>query len=203
MSKTSQSRKAYNKKANDYDNTMDGRFTRPLKQLMLNTISIVAGQRVLDVACGTGDLIASLAKRADNVHAYGIDIAEQMIEVARAAHPSTSYTVSPSVPLPFDNSTMDVITVSAAFHHFEEPQRFANECMRVISGDGRLYIGEFSYSTVERFILNPLLPLLRSGDVKLYSEKELASFFVKAGFETTGIERAGKCIVLSLKKEID
>ena len=117
MNRTDKSRNAYNKKAHDYENTPDGRFTRPLKQLILNTISVAAGQHVLDVACGTGDLISALAKKA-NIKAYGIDIAEQMIKVASATDKDIDFRVSPAYPLPFSIGSMDIIIASAAFHHF-------------------------------------------------------------------------------------
>jgi len=199
MSRTDQSRSPYNKKARNYEDTMDGRVTRPLKRLMIDTIDVENGMRVLDVACGTGGLIAALAKKSD-IQAYGTDIAEQMVEVERAANRNISFTVSPAYLLPFGNASMDIITVSAAFHHFEEPQRFANECARVLAGGGKLYVGEFSYPPVVRILFNPLLPLLRSGDVKLYSRKELTSFFLKAGFEALGIEGIGRCEVFIFGK---
>lgn len=200
MSKAEQSRKAYNKKARNYEGTMDGRVTRPLKQLMISKIKVENGQRVLDVACGTGDLITALDKKAD-IQAYGIDISEQMIEVAQSANRKISYAISPAYPLPFDDSYIDIITVSAAFHHFEEPMRFADECKRVLRNAGRLYIGEFHYPSVVRVILNPILPLLKSGDVKLYSIKELSSIFQKAGFDALDVERVGQCMVLSFMKK--
>lgn len=200
MSRTDKSRESYNKKAHDYENTMDGRFTRPMRQLLLNTVSVRGGQRVLDVACGTGDLIATLAKKA-GISAYGIDIAEQMIGVAKTANPNVSYSVSPACPLPFSESSLDIITVSAAFHHFEEPQRFADECMRVLSDGGTVYIGEFYYPPLIRVLFNPLLPLLKAGDVKLYSERELTSFFVWAGFKELDVKRDGKCVVFPFRKK--
>lgn len=199
MSRTNKSREAYNKKAHDYENTMDGRVTRPMRQLLLNTVNVSNGQRVLDVACGTGDLIAAIAEKAE-VKAYGIDIAEQMIDVAKTANKNISYSVSHAYPLPFDNSSMDIITVSAAFHHFEKPHQFADECMRVLTGGGTVYIGEFHYQPLIRVLFNPLLPLLNAGDVKLYSKKELAGFFLKSGFEVLGVERAGKCVAFSFRK---
>jgi ubiquinone/menaquinone biosynthesis C-methylase UbiE len=200
MSKTDQSRDSYNRKASNYENTADGRFTRPLRQLLLKSVNIKQNNRILDIACGTGDLISALAKKAPNTQPFGIDIAEQMIEVTKAANPNVAFSVSQAYPLPFKDSSMDVITVSAAFHHFEQPKTFACECMRVLSSGGTLYIGEFSYSPIARAIFNPLLPLLRAGDVKLYSEKELSSFFFKAGFEPGKIKKAGKCLMFSFEK---
>jgi ubiquinone/menaquinone biosynthesis C-methylase UbiE len=199
MSKTDKSRASYNKKAHNYENTMDGRFTRPLRRLILNTVKVTNGLRVLDVACGTGDLIAALAKKAA-IQAHGTDIAEQMIDVAKAANKNISYRVSPAYPLPYNDGSMDIIIVSAAFHHFEEPQTFANECKRVLSDCGAVYIGEFHYPAPLRVLFNPLLPLLNAGDVKLYSKKELPSFFTKAGFNPVDIKQDGKCLVFTFKK---
>lgn len=199
MNKTEQSRITYNEKARNYEDTMEGRVTRPLKRLLLDEIDVKDGQRVLDVACGTGDLIAAFSRKAD-IQAYGTDLAEQMIEVARATNPDITFSVSPAYPLPFDDSSIDIITVSAAFHHFEQPQQFADECMRVLSGGGKLYVGEFSYHPVQRFIFNLLLPLLKSGDVKLYSRKQLTGFFLKAGFEVVDIKSIKRCEVFIFQK---
>jgi len=202
MSKTEQSRKSYNKKAADYQNTYDGRVTQPLKSMMLNTIKVQHGQTVIDVACGTGDLIADVSKKAD-VQAHGIDIAEQMIKVAGESHRGISFTVSPSVPLPFKDASVDVIMVSAAFHHFEEPQGFADECGRVLSAGGRVYIGEFCLPPLVRYIMNFFIKFLKTGDVKMYSDTELSAFFTNAGFDIIEIHRDGSLCVLTCEKKAE
>jgi hypothetical protein len=43
---------------------------------------------------------------------------------------------------------------------------------------------------------------VKSGDVKLYSERELTGYFTKAGFHTTGIKSEGKCVVYSFRKPV-
>ena len=184
MNKTEQSRKAYNRKAANYDATYDGKVTQSLKRMMLNIIEVRNGQTVVDVACGTGSLIAAVSKKA-NIQTHGIDIAEQMIKVAGEIHKGISFKVAPSVPLPFGNASVDVILVSAAFHHFEEPQRFADECVRVLHAGGKVYIGEFCVSSVARHIMNFAVRFLRSGDVRMYSDAELAVIFSRAGLDIT------------------
>ena len=199
MTKTEQSRKAYNKKAGNYDDTYDGRVTRPLKQMMLDVVNVQQGQTVVDVACGTGDFISALSKKAD-INAYGIDIAEQMITVASEKYKEVSFMVAPAVPLPFDSGSVDIITVSAAFHHFEDPRGFANECNRVLRSDGSVYIGEFHIPPIARRIMNLLIPFVRTGDVKIYSDAELAEFFINAGFKTKIIRIDGPRIVMKCDK---
>jgi len=199
MRKTEQSRETYNKKAANYDNTYDGRVTQPLKQLLLNTIKVQPNQTVLDVACGTGSLIAAISKKAD-IHAYGIDIAEEMIKIANETHDNISFAVAPAYPLKFDSSSFDTIVVSAAFHHFENPNAFVTECFRVLKPGGKVYIGEFCIPAFFRIIANAIFPFLKTGDVKLYSETELSSIFTKAVFTTKNVQSKGRCMVLVFEK---
>ena len=200
MNKTEQSRKSYNKKAEYYESTHDGKVTRPLRNMLLNAVDVKNGQTIVDVACGPGDLIYAISKKAD-VRAYGIDIAERMIKVAKETYKGVSFIVAPAVPLPFQTASVDIIMVSAAFHHFEEPQGFANECGRVLRSGGNVYIGEFSVSSIARKIMNALVPIIRSGDVRLYSEDELVCFFVNAEFEARIIRSDGPCLVLKCDKK--
>lgn len=99
------------------------------------------GDNILDVACGNGYLLGALSQKA-GVNAFGIDISENMIAAARERSPACTFAVSPCAPLGFENESMDVITVSCAFHHFEAPQTFANECMRVLKKKGKVFIAE-------------------------------------------------------------
>jgi len=169
--------------------------------MMINAVEVQNGQIVIDVACGTGDLIAAVKQKAD-IQAYGIDIAEQMIEIAKEKHQSISFSVAPAYPLEFDDSSVDTIMVSAAFHHFEQPQRFVTECLRVLRPGGKAYIGEFNIPAAARHIMNFLIKFVKTGDVKIYSDSELASFFSKAGFEITEILTEGPRIVLICRKKV-
>jgi len=199
MNKTEQSRKTYNKKAANYENTYDGKVTQPIKRMMLDAVEVQHGQTVVDVACGTGSLIAAVSKKAD-IQAHGIDIAEQMIKVAKETHPGISFMVASSVPLPFENTSVDAIMVSAAFHHFEEPQRFADECARVLCAGGRVYIGEFCPPPVVQQIMNFAIRFMKTGDVKIYSDLELIAFFAEAGFEIMRIRKDGMRVVFAFGK---
>ena len=104
---------------------------------------------------------------------------------------------APCCPFQFNDASNNVITVCCAFHHFENPQEFANECKRVLKEDGVLYIAEPNFNALIRFIANTIVVLFtKSGDVKVYSEKELKRFFYKAGFEKVRTYRKGSGIFL-------
>ena len=198
--KSEQSHKVYNKMAQGYDSAPEGHYTRPHKAELMKKVTLVDGDNILDVACGNGYLLGELSKKA-RVNAYGVDISENMIAVARKRYPDCVFTVQPCVPLPFENESMDVITVSCAFHHFEDPQAFVRECMRVLTKSGKVFMAEPFFSPVVRWLANTVVfPFSKSGDVKVYSEKELRRIFESVGFTDIQTYRSGSVLFISARK---
>lgn len=198
--KAEQSRKIYNEMAKEYDTSREGQYTIAHRKELLKNIRLQDGETIVDVACGNGSLLYDLSHKAA-IQAYGIDISENMIAAAQKHYPQFHFTTSASVPLPFDDSTMDVITVSCAFHHFEDPKAFAKECQRILKNNGRLYIAEPYFSPIIRFLTNNLLfPFSKSGDVKVYSQRELCAFFEQVGLTTTTSYRKGTVLFYSGQK---
>ena len=157
-------------------------LTRSHKQEIIKKAVLRDGDNVLDVACGNGYLLGELSEKA-RVNAFGVDIAENMIASARERYPACTFTVGPCAPLGFENESMDVITVSCAFHHFENPQTFADECLRVLKVNGKVFIAEPFFSPLVRCLANTLVfPFSKKGDVRVYSQRELQLFFESAGF---------------------
>ena len=198
--KSEQSQKVYNEMAWEYDSAPEGRYTRPHKEEIMKKAVLRDGDYILDVACGNGYLLGELSKRA-SVNAFGIDISENMIAAARERYPACRFVASPCTPLGFKNESMDVITVSCAFHHFETPQNFANECMRVLKKNGKVLIAEPFFSPVVRWLANTVVfPFSKTGDVKVYSQKELQLFFESAGFTDTESYTIGTVLFFSARK---
>lgn len=198
--KTEDSRTAYNRIAFEYDASREGQYTRFHIMELSNTVELHAGDVILDVACGNGTLLRELSKKA-NIWANGIDIAENMIASARMRSPNMNFEVKPCYPLAWDDESIDMITVCCAFHHFDNPQGFVNECKRVLKKNGTVYIADPNFGAVVRFIANKFLfPLSKSGDVKVYSPKELEEFFYNCGFKTVQVYQKGKGMFLKAKK---
>ncbi len=128
--KTEESRIAYNKIASEYDTSREGQYTRFHIKELSNTIDLSEGDIVLDVACGNGTLLKELSKKA-KIQANGLDVSENMIHVAKMRYPNMNFKVQPCYPLEWNDESIDIITICCAFHHFENPQGFVNECKRV------------------------------------------------------------------------
>lgn len=198
--KTEQSQKVYNEMAWIYDSAPEGNYTRPHKEELIKKVVLREGDNVLDVACGNGYLLGALSKKA-RINTFGVDISENMITAARERYPNGTFAVGPCAPLSFENESMDVITVSCAFHHFETPQIFAKECMRVLKKNGSVFIAEPLFSPVVRWLANTVVfPFSKSGDVKVYSQKKLRLFYELAGFTDIESYETGTILFLSARK---
>ncbi len=198
--KTEQSRIAYNKIAFEYDTSREGQYTRFHIKELSDAIDLREGDVVLDVACGNGTLLRELSKKA-KIEANGIDVSENMIHAAKARYPNIHFEAKPCYPLEWSDESIDIITICCAFHHFEHPQRFVKECKRVLKKNGTVYIAEPDFGAVLRFFANNFwIPFSKSGDVRIYSEKELDAFFYNAGFKTVQVYRKGKGSFLKAEK---
>ena len=193
------SKAAYNQKADNYDNTHDGRFTHKFKQLLVSEIVLNKTANVLDVACGNGSLLAALSKKTP-INGFGIDIADRMIENAVIRNPGMVFRVAGCESIPFDDCSMDIITVCAAYHHFPDTAAFAKEAKRVLKPEGKIYVADVYLPPILRFLVNPFMPLSRAGDVKFYSPKEIDENFQAAGFETVSTKIHGHIQVISMRK---
>lgn len=193
------SREAYNKLAHDYDNSREGRFTRAFKDMICAHISLKSSDRVLDVACGPGTLLSELGGMKP-ITGYGVDIADEMIKVAARRYPALTFRVAGCESMPFDDGMMDVITVCAAYHHFPNPDLFAKEAERLLRPGGLLYIADVRWPAFLRVVANPFMPLLKSGDVKIYSPKEIVNTFTKRQFTSAAVRVSGHIQLIVLRR---
>ena len=105
-------------------------------------VAAVAGERILDIAAGTGTSSAALAKSGADIVAA--DFSPGMIEVGRKRHPSISFVVADAMDLPFEDGEFDAVTASFGLRNVENPKKALAEMYRVLKPGGRLVICEFS-----------------------------------------------------------
>jgi len=139
--------------ATKYDimnDVMSGGIHRIWKDAMMDWLAPRAGQRLLDVAGGTGDISFRFLKRAGAGHATVLDLTEPMLvegrKRAEAAQMSNSldWVVGDAMALPFDDNSFDVYTISFGIRNVTRPQDALAEAYRVLSPGGRLMVLEFS-----------------------------------------------------------
>lgn len=120
------------------------------KDAMMDWLAPRAGQRLLDVAGGTGDISFRFLKRAGGGHATVLDLTEPMlIEGRKRAEADQmaaqlNWVVGDAMALPFEDNTFDVYTISFGIRNVTRPQEALNEAYRVLKPGGRLMVLEFS-----------------------------------------------------------
>ena len=96
------------------------------------------GDRVLDVACGTGIVARRAAARGAEV--VGADLNGQMLAVASAAEPAIEWLEADAADLPFPDGAFDVVLCQQGLQFMPDPAAAVAEMRRVLAPGGRLAV---------------------------------------------------------------
>jgi ubiquinone/menaquinone biosynthesis C-methylase UbiE len=132
----------------------------------------------LDVGCGTGYLLRSLAERCpDADQLSGIDPAPSMIAVATASAQDhrLKFSVDVAEQVPYPDDTFDLVVSSTSFDHWSDQQAGLRECARVLQPGGRLVL-------VDQFSLWLTPTLLMSRRGKARTKQRASRLLTTAGF---------------------
>ena len=161
-----------------------------------------AGDRLLDLCTGTGDVALELARGAGpEVHVHGGDFCEAMVTLApdkarRLSQPPPSFHVSDAQALPFADGSFRAVTVAFGLRNVEQPAQGLAEMARVLEPGGRLLILEFGrpqnrvFAALYRFYFFKILPrvgrMLSRSEVDAYGylPESVWAFFGPAELST-------------------
>jgi demethylmenaquinone methyltransferase/2-methoxy-6-polyprenyl-1,4-benzoquinol methylase len=136
------------------------------------------GDRVLDVATGTGDLAIELSRRVGaEGEVVGSDFSEGMLDLARRKAPELRFEHGNALALPYDDDTFDAATVGFGARNFSDLPQGLREMARVVRPGGRVVILEITaperppLSLFFRLWFDRIVPLLGrvAGDSDAYS----------------------------------
>ena len=129
---------------------MSGGVHRLWKDAMMDWLAPRAGQKLLDVAGGTGDVAFRFLKRAPGGAATVLDMTEAMLVEGRqradaaAMAARLDWVVGDAMALPFAANTFDVYTISFGIRNVTRIADALAEAFRVLKPGGRLMVLEFS-----------------------------------------------------------
>lgn len=121
--------------------TREGAF----KRRVLERAVLAEGERVLDLACGTGTLALAAARSVPGLRVTGVDGDPAILERARAkAGGGVTFDQGFSTELPYEDESFDVVLSTLFFHHLSDQAklRSAEEMRRVLRPAGRVVIGD-------------------------------------------------------------
>ncbi|MDZ4096968.1 MAG: bifunctional demethylmenaquinone methyltransferase/2-methoxy-6-polyprenyl-1,4-benzoquinol methylase UbiE [Paracoccaceae bacterium] len=139
--------------ASKYDimnDVMSGGVHRLWKDAMMDWLAPRPGQRLLDVAGGTGDVAFRFLKRAPGARATVLDMTESMLVSGRKRAEADkladrlSWVVGDAMALPFAANSFDVYTISFGIRNVTRINDALSEAYRVLRPGGRLMVLEFS-----------------------------------------------------------
>ena len=131
--------------ADSYDRTnavMTGGQERRWRRIVADTLAISAGDRVLDLAAGTGASSASLQERGASVVAC--DFSQGMLAVGRRRQPTIRFVAGDALHLPFADAAFEAVTISFGLRNFVDVDGALRELARVTKPGGRIAILETS-----------------------------------------------------------
>ena len=158
------------------------------------------GQKVLDVAAGTG--VSSEPFADAGVDVIAADLSEGMLDVGRRRRPDMTFVQADVTALPFEDGTFDAVTMSYGLRNVADYPKALSEIYRVLKPGGRIVILEFSTPTFapfgavyKNYIMKAIPPIARaiSSNPESYeylaesiiawpNQQALAEKFKEAGF---------------------
>jgi len=190
---------------------IDKRWRRRVAKKLHTSLAPVApgvlgATRVLDVACGTGDLSLTLFE-SGKAQIVGIDFCRPMLEIASSKAlkrgSDVSFIEGDALSLPFLDSSFEAATIAFGLRNLASVEAGIAELLRVLRPGGKVIVLEFSKPTVPilrsffRIYFTKVLPVfggLISGSKSAYQylpesvsrfpdQNELTAIMRRAGFE--------------------
>lgn len=196
--------------AENYERYFVPAIGTPASVTLLRAADLREGERVLDVACGTGLIARLAAERVGHAGSVtGIDVAPDMIDVAQAAPApagaSIEWHVGDAVSLPFPDDSYDVVLCQMGLMFIEDRPAAVSEMRRVLAPGGRLVVttpGEIQppFERMEQAIIEHISPEL-GGFVRvvfsMHDPDAVATLLRDGGLEEVSAEVAAAALQLA------
>ena len=164
----------------------------------LAVTGLPSGSRVLDLCCGTGDMVFTAEERRPDLAVFGADFTLPMLSVGRArareAGLPVRWTAADALRLPFPDGTFDAITVGYGLRNLADFEGGLAEMRRVLAPGGHVVILDFGKpanavaGALYQAFLNTMMPFVgwlfhRDPETYLYIPESLKRYPAQRGVE--------------------
>ncbi len=163
------------------------------RKILVDWLNIKAGDKMLDVCTGTGDVALECARRNYTDKICGIDLSDEMLRIAmykaNKLHLRKIIRLQQGdcMSLPFKNNTFNIVTIGFGVRNLIDYAKGISEMVRVLKKGGKLFVLEFSYpnnvfiSKIYKTYLNIIIPLIGrvisgSKNAYIYLSSSIQSF---------------------------
>jgi ubiquinone/menaquinone biosynthesis C-methylase UbiE len=156
----------------------------------LKRMPMTATARVLDVGCGTGELLRRLRAKYPEAVLAGLDPVAEMLAVARdKLSGKEDLRIGYADSLPWNSGTFDVVVSCNMFHYISHPVEALREMTRVLRPGGSLVLTDWCDDYLACRVCNIYLRLTNRAFYKTYREAECLELLRAAGFRNVRLER--------------
>lgn len=173
---------SYDEKYSNYNQTTDSETLKAIGQLN--------GEKVLDLACGTGNLLKELKARFPSTQLTGVDQSSGMLQIARdKLDESISLYQNSATSLDFANESFDLVITNSAFHFFPEQEKALQEIQRVLKTNGRLVLTDWCKDFAFIKFYDWYLRSLKSSYSNSLSSSEMTRRLNNANFQIESLHK--------------
>lgn len=164
-------------------------------------------EKIVDVACGTGDMMGYWEKQANKAgvtinELVGVDPSNGMVDVARKKFPEYNYHISKATEIPLEDGCADILSITYGIRNVVERQEAFYEFNRVLKKDGLVVILEFMKDENKNILkkmrdvyLHKILPYVggaisKNLDAYTYLPDSIENFVTIQGMQAE-LEKAG------------
>jgi ubiquinone/menaquinone biosynthesis C-methylase UbiE len=156
----------------------------------LNRMPMARDSRVLDVGCGTGELLMRLRAKYPDAILAGLDPVPEMLAVASdKLSGREELRVGYADSLPWASATFDMVVSCNMFHYITHPVEALKEMARVIRPGGALVLTDWCDDYLACRLCNLYLRFTNRAFYKTYRESECRALLGRAGFSAIQFER--------------
>ena len=164
----------------------------------IKKLDIQNEKNALDIATGTGDVIIQICKKYD-MDGIGLDCAKKMLKIAedkakKQKINNVRFIYGYAEKLPFEDNSIDIITISFGFRNFNNYEKALSEINRVLTPKGKLAVLEFCrpknslFQKIFSFYFNQIIPIigkiLTGEKIFDYLPESVNNFFSKEELST-------------------
>ena len=180
--------KEYSEAAQHYDQKwsfyLDATTRETLARLPLRS-----NDRLLDVGCGTGELLMRVAARHPDIQLSGIDPVQEMLDVARGKlSAKVDLQQGWANGLPWEDGSFDVVVSCNMFHYIAHPVDAIREMERVLRPGGSIVITDWCDDYLACRLCSMYLHLTSRAHYKTYRQSECIALLEEAGHAAAKVE---------------
>ncbi len=177
------------------------------KRALIKQANLSDGQKILDLACGTGTLSIGIKKRFSSVNIFGVDADEKVLEIARRKVKESDIEINFrqefSDSMSFSDNSFDHVFSTLFFHHLtrEKKLKTFEEILRVLKTDGEFHIADYGKpaNVLQKTLSNVIRIIDGDETTKDNFAGHLQSFMEESGFANVVQTQSFKTILGTIR----